>query len=88
MDICIIPRPIIRRIASSDQDCIHFNAIFSAVLILAVFLSTPALRFVTDLPHFCLFEHFLGVPCPGCEITTALAQLAHLHVEKSISTNT
>ena len=87
MDICIIPRPLVRRIASSEQGGIHLNAILSAALLVAVFLSPSVLHLITELPHYCLFEHFLGVPCPGCSITLALAQLAHLHIEKSISAN-
>jgi len=87
VDICIIPRSLVRRIASSEQDGIHINAILSAALLIAIFLSPSVLHLITNLPHFCLFEHFLGVSCPGCSITLALAQLAHLHIEKSISTH-
>jgi hypothetical protein len=87
MDICIIPRSLTRHVAASDQDAIHLNSIFSAVLVSVVFMSSPMLRFVTELPHYCLLEHLFGVPCPGCEITTALVQLAHFHIEESISSH-
>lgn len=72
---------------SSDQDAIHLNIILSAALIATFFGFSPILKLLTDLPHYCLFEHFLGIPCPGCDITLALAQIAHLQIAKSISTN-
>ncbi|MDR2240565.1 MAG: DUF2752 domain-containing protein [Zoogloeaceae bacterium] len=45
------------------------------------------LRLVTELPHYCIFERFVDIPCPGCNITLALVQIAHLHIAESISTN-
>ena len=62
----------------------HINALLSIFLLIAIFTWHDGLRFITDLPHFCLFEYVFGLSCPGCDITAALAVLAHFDVSRAL----
>ena len=73
-----------RRFCRSESDAIHINVLFSFALIVALFSWFGGLKFVTSLPHFCIFEYVLGFPCPGCDITAALLALAHFDINRSI----
>lgn len=84
MQIRLVPRFLIQKIARSECDAVHINALISIFLLTGLFLWLDGLRFVTSLPHFCLFEYAVGAPCPGCDITAALAALAHFHVHRSV----
>jgi len=86
MHIALVPPSLIRKLCQSESDAIHINVLFSCALLVSIFSWLGGLRFATSLPHFCLFEHALGIPCPGCDITAALLALAHLDINRSIST--
>jgi fucose 4-O-acetylase-like acetyltransferase len=73
-----------RKLCRSESDAIHINVLISCALLVALFSWFGGLRFVTSLPHFCLFEYALGFPCPGCDITAALLALARLDIHRSI----
>lgn len=38
-------------------------------------------------PSFCLVRQMFGVRCPGCGMTSAFLDLAHLHFSKAIADN-
>jgi hypothetical protein len=51
----------------------------------AVFaLFTPAIQWIASLPHFCVFEQLLKIPCPGCDITLATLTLLDGNFRRSL----
>lgn len=84
MHIALVPPSLMRKLCQSESDAMHINVLFSCALLVALFSWLGGLRFITSLPHFCLFEHTFGFPCPGCDITAALVALAHLNIHRSI----
>lgn len=65
------------RLGFTGQGRVHASFLFSNLLVL---LLTP---FAALVPHVCLFQHFLGIPCPGCGITTAVLGLLQLRFNLS-----
>lgn len=84
MQIALIPHRLMQHLYQSDRDAVHINVLFSCILLVAIFSWPSGLGFITSLPHFCLFEYLFGLPCPGCDITAALAALAHLEIQRSL----
>jgi hypothetical protein len=77
MEIAIVPGFMIRRMFDDGQKQIHANILFSWILIILAFLILNALNIRSiAIPHFCLFRESLGVPCPGCGITSSMFAIA------------
>lgn len=85
MDILLIPQSLLGRLRLSPGDARHLNGLLSLALLVAVFITPAVFHYVVATPHFCLFEHFLDIPCPGCDITTALAALMQANVHRSFT---
>jgi Protein of unknown function (DUF2752) len=71
MEITFIPRWILAWLFVDEDRRFHLNCAVSALLIVA---GIPLLKVI---PHICLAQTLLGIPCPGCGITHALAALGH-----------
>jgi hypothetical protein len=56
----------------------NINILASCSLIILILMSGLGSRFAA-IPHFCLLQRVLGIPCPGCGITRSLLATAHLH---------
>jgi hypothetical protein len=69
MEITFIPRWVLAYFFAEEERRFHFNCAVSALLIVG---GVPLLRVI---PHVCLAQALLGIPCPGCGITHALAAL-------------
>lgn len=72
MQISFVPGFIIHRLASDDHARIHVNAILSTAVLF--FVSVLLIRFpgiVDSIPHICIVETLLGIPCPGCGVLSA-----------------
>jgi hypothetical protein len=67
MEIALFPRCLFRDMEEGRRR--HLNYCVSAVVLVIAF------RYLRLIPHVCLFRWMLGIPCPGCGITTALAAL-------------
>ncbi len=72
MEINICPRWLLEKTGLSPDDQSHFALFFSALMIL---LATPLLARV---PHICLMQTLLGIPCPGCGVLHGMAALARM----------
>jgi hypothetical protein len=59
----------------------HAAYLASNLLLLA------ALPPVQLLPHFCLLQTLVGIPCPGCGITHAVLLAFALHFRESLAAN-
>jgi hypothetical protein len=77
MEIAIIPCFIIRRLFTDEINQIHANVLLSNILaiVLLVFWHNECV-YVTSIPHFCIFQKILNIPCPGCGIIRSLFAIA------------
>jgi len=74
MEILILPRWLLNRLPIDDRGRKSLNASLSALL---VALSVPILL---KIPHHCLFQRYLGIPCPGCGVTHSLAAIEQMQL--------
>jgi uncharacterized protein DUF2752 len=81
MEIAFIPRWVLVRLYMDDGRRFHLNCALSAVVVLA------ALPFLSWVPHFCLAQEFLHIPCPGCGITRSIIDLARFEFRKAWDAN-
>lgn len=86
MQITLIPTSAFKRYGPFGIDARHVNVLVSGTILILLFSWHDGLRYITGLPHICLFEYVLGIPCPGCDITAALVKLAGLDVYGSLLT--
>jgi hypothetical protein len=77
MVIAIIPRFIIKRLFLDEINQIHANVLLSNILVivLLVFWHNECV-YVSSIPHFCIFQKILSIPCPGCGIIRSLFAIA------------
>ena len=86
MEIAIIPAPLLRPFCSDPARRLQLNLGLSSLLVMICFLViSPAS--LAHIPHVCLFRSLLGVPCPGCGITTSLFALARFDMRSSVLAN-
>lgn len=60
--------------------------LLSAIFAASVLLPLPhgASGQIGQLPSFCLFYHWTGLPCPGCGLTRSFVSLGHGHFVESL----
>lgn len=66
MEINFFPNWLLSRLPLPVEKRLDVALLFSNLIALAVL---PLLRFI---PHFCLAQRVLGVPCPGCGVIHAV----------------
>jgi|HubBroStandDraft_5_1064220.scaffolds.fasta_scaffold543289_1 hypothetical protein len=81
MEIYLLPNWMLERLALSPSQRLHLNAFASALLAI---LAAPML---VEVPHVCLFQYFLHVPCLGCGITHSLISMERLDLSGAIRAN-
>lgn len=84
MQIALLPNRLAVRLFGEQELAIHLNYYLSAILLLIAF---PLVEVVGRLPHFCLFQKFLSIPCPGCGILHGFAALAHFDLRSAMIAN-
>ena len=72
MEIDICPRWILARLRIPGQSQHHVALLVSTVLTLAL------LPLVIYIPHFCLMQKVLGIPCPGCGVSHSIMAILRL----------
>lgn len=70
MEIALFPEWLFRWTTISRERARWVNLLFSGVSIILV--TAFALDRMESVPHFCLFQKVLGIPCPGCGILHSL----------------
>ncbi|MGQ8335929.1 DUF2752 domain-containing protein [Sunxiuqinia sp. A32] len=86
MEISIIPRFLIRRISDNDIQQINWNILISTILILfsLIFIN---LSMMNAIPHFCLVERLIGIPCPVCGVSRSVLSLYDFKIMDSLKYN-
>lgn len=88
MELSIIPNFIIYGFTSDDRARINLNILFSNILLVSIVFNFEIIYPEIDgLYHICLFQHLLGIPCPGCGLTRSFAAIANLELYKSLQMN-
>ena len=78
MEVAIIPRFIIKYMFHDDTKQIHANILFSNIFIILAFFSLHSCSDqLASIPHVCVFQKVLGIPCPGCGITRSLFSIVN-----------
>jgi hypothetical protein len=73
MEIAIIPHFIIRKLFSDETNQIHANVLLTSMAVIAALLFWHNLYFyLSSIPHFCVFQKLLTIPCPGCRVTRSI----------------
>jgi hypothetical protein len=72
MEIDICPRWVLARLRISESSQHHVALLVSTLLTLAL------LPLAIRIPHFCLMQKVLGIPCPGCGVCHSIMALVHL----------
>ena len=74
MEFSFIPKYILNKVTNDDALKIHYNILFSNILII-IFIFGGGISVINMISHFCLMDYILGLPCPGCEITMGIVEL-------------
>lgn len=81
MEINFCPRWLLLKAGAPPELHAHLGLFLSALLMAA---ASPLL---VRVPHICLMQVILGVPCPGCGILHGMAALARMDVAGAWSAN-
>ena len=73
MEIAIIPQYIINKLFSDHSKQVHANILMTSILIITILLFWQNHHsYLSAIPHFCVFQKVLKIPCPGCGVTRSL----------------
>jgi len=88
MEIAVIPRKLVSKLICDPDNQIHLNILLSSLLlfILATLLVFGA-NVLGLLPHVCLAQSLIGIPCPGCGVTRSVLAFLAGDVSRAWSLN-
>jgi len=72
MEINVCPQWLLLKLRVPARAQAHVGLLLSSALALTV---SPLL---VRIPHFCVMQKVLGIPCPGCGIMHSLIAMLHL----------
>ena len=81
MEINVCPEWLLAKLKVPAGARIHVALLLSSLLALTI---SPVL---TRIPHFCLMQRVLGIPCPGCGILHSLIAVLQLHFAAAWQSN-
>jgi hypothetical protein len=75
-----------KRISADHVLQVHMNVLLSSFLILGILFS-PAFDLLHRIPHVCIFQKYLGIPCPACGLLTSCHCLRELRFADALRAN-
>jgi hypothetical protein len=87
VELTFLPHWVLVRLSNDPRRRVLLNLALTATLLLIFFAVLNAERALPVIPHVCLMQWLLSVPCPGCGIVTSLAALVHLHFREAYRAN-
>src|SRR6185312_833865 len=81
MEIDFCPRWLLRKYGVSEELQTHVGMLVSLASVLAL------LPILIRLPHICIAQKLLGIPCPGCGITHSILDVLHLKFRAALTVN-
>jgi hypothetical protein len=87
MELAIIPRFIMRKFFDETHQ-IHANVLMTSMLVVVV-LVFGHIYFtqLSSVPHFCICQKVLNVPCPGCGVTRSMVAIAEGNILSAWKSN-
>ena len=85
MHIALFPEWLLDRVPIKREQSRCLNLLCSGVLVIAVV--ALMLDRLESVPHFCLFQRVLGIPCPGCGILHSLNASFHSNFRSAWKAN-
>lgn len=67
----------------------ELNILFSNIFILVIFgaLGNNILAILNLIPHYCLIDKLLGIPCPVCGMTRAFCEISNWNLISASTLN-
>lgn len=89
MEISIIPRWILKYLASDYERQNDVSILMSNLLLIMVFVffKNPLLGIINFIPHFCLFDKIFGIECPVCGTTRSFCELSNGNWSNALKLN-
>ena len=66
---------------------IQNNLLVNFLILLGIVTLPFYYELLSHIPHICLMEYFLNLPCPGCGVLTGILALMSLDFSGSLSSN-
>jgi Protein of unknown function (DUF2752) len=85
MQIALFPEWLLDLVPLASEQSRWLNLLLSGLFVMVVV--TLAFDRVESLPHFCLFQRALGIPCPGCGILHSLNASLRCNFRQAWSAN-
>jgi len=89
MEVAIIPEWLFKLLSLDERKKYEANVLISNLLIIIAFaiFGSRLLILANELPHFCLFNKIIGIPCPVCGITRAFCELSKGNITQAYYLN-
>jgi len=81
MEIDVCPRLVLRKVGVPEP--IQNDA----AILLSTLFAIAMVPLMGRIPHVCLFQAALHIPCPGCGILHSLRALFHLGIAEAVHAN-
>ncbi len=89
MVIAFIPKVILKLFYTDYLRQYELNILLSNILLIVVFVvfGNSLIGFLNLIPHFCLFDKIVGIPCPFCGITRGLCEISKGNIGSAFELN-